>query len=237
MHNTWCEIWHYTLHSSKIEPIALLFSVEIYDRAIPLWCHTNCAPLLADLFLYSFEAEFIQKLLHEKKKILAVAFSSTFRCIDDVLFINNDQFHTYVDSIYSNELEIKDTTECCTSASYLDILLKLDNNSKLQLYDKRDDFNFPIVNFTFLCSNIPISPAYGVYISQLIHCARACSTYDHFVIPGIMLTNKFMSLGFLLFTSSFPQILRSLQRSSLPIQPPYRPNVVSCVSYQSLSGS
>jgi hypothetical protein len=46
---------------------------------------TNCAPLLADLFLYSYEAEFIQKLLHEKKKSLAVAFNSTFRYIDDVL--------------------------------------------------------------------------------------------------------------------------------------------------------
>jgi hypothetical protein len=59
----------------------------------------NCAPLLADLFSYSYEAEFIQKLLHEKKP-LAVAFSSTFTYIDDVLSIYKDQFHSYVDSIY-----------------------------------------------------------------------------------------------------------------------------------------
>jgi hypothetical protein len=51
-----------------------------------------------------------------------------------------------------------------------------------QLYDKRDDFNFSIVNFLSLCSDIPSSPAYGVYtrISQLIRYARACSTYDQF---------------------------------------------------------
>jgi hypothetical protein len=63
----------------------------------------------------------------------------------------------YVDSIYPNELEIKDTTECSASASYLDVLLKLDINGKIttQLYDKRDDFNFSIVNFPYLCSNIP----------------------------------------------------------------------------------
>jgi hypothetical protein len=79
---------------------------------------TNCAPLLADLFLYSYEAEFIQKLLHEKKKSLAVAFNSTFRYIDDVLSINNNQFQSLVDSIYPNELEIKDTTESFTSPSY-----------------------------------------------------------------------------------------------------------------------
>ena len=38
----------------------------------------------------------------------------------------------------------------------------------MKLYDKRDDFNFPIVNFTFIYSNIPAAPAYGVYISQWI---------------------------------------------------------------------
>ena len=96
---------------------------------------------------------------------LAVAFNSTFRYIDDVLSINNDQFNSYVDSIYPSELEIKDTTESSTSASYLDVLLNIDADGKLttQLYDKRDDFSFTIVNFPYICSNIPLSPAYGVY--------------------------------------------------------------------------
>ena len=67
---------------------------------------------------------------HEKKKSLAVAFNSTFRYIDDVLSINND-FHSYVNSIYPNELEIKDTTESSMSASYLDILLNIDINGKI----------------------------------------------------------------------------------------------------------
>jgi hypothetical protein len=66
---------------------------------------TNCAPLLADVFLYFYEAEFIQKLLHEKNKTLAVAFNSTFRYIDDVLSINNDRIHSYVDSICPSELK------------------------------------------------------------------------------------------------------------------------------------
>jgi hypothetical protein len=146
---------------------------------------TNCAPLLADLFLYSYEAEFIQKLLHviEKNKPFAVAFNSTFRYIDDVLSIINSQFHSYVDSIYPSELEIKDTTESSTTALYLDVLFNIDAVGKLTtpLYDKRDDFNFAIVNFPYTCSNIPLSPAYGVYISQLIRYATACSTYDQFL--------------------------------------------------------
>jgi hypothetical protein len=67
-------------------------------------------------------------------------------------------------------LEIKDTTHTDTSASYLDLHLEIDSEGRLttKLYDKRDDFNFPIVNFSFICSNIPAAPAYGVYISQSI---------------------------------------------------------------------
>jgi hypothetical protein len=37
---------------------------------------------------------------------------------------------------------------------------------RMKLYDKRDDFNIPIVNFPFICSNIPAAPAYEVYISM-----------------------------------------------------------------------
>lgn len=64
----------------------------------------------------SYEAEFYQKLIREKNKSLAVIFDSTFGYIDDVLSIKNCFFHTYVDSRYPSELEIKDTTD----VSYLD---------------------------------------------------------------------------------------------------------------------
>ncbi len=73
------------------------------------------------------------KILCVKRRTetLALAFNSTFRYIDDLLSINNDNFHSYVDTIYPGELEIKDTTESDTSASYLDILLEKDTNGNL----------------------------------------------------------------------------------------------------------
>ena len=63
--------------------------------------------------------------------------------------------------MYPVELEIKDTTESNTSASYLDLLLSTEREGQLHtsIYDKRDDFNFNITNFPFLSSNIPASPA------------------------------------------------------------------------------
>jgi hypothetical protein len=119
--------------------------------------------------------------------------------------INNIHLHSYVDSIYPNEVEIKNTTECSTSASHCDlgILLKFDTspaNGKLmtRLYGKKkDDFNFSIINFPYLCNNIPFSLTYGVYISQLNRYSRACSTYDQFLIRCNQLTRKLMSQGFL----------------------------------------
>ena len=71
--------------------------------------------------------------------------------------------------IYPVEIEIKDTTDADHHASYLDLLLKYDNSHRLQvkLYDKRDDFDFDIVNFLFLRSNIPQSPGYGVFVLNL----------------------------------------------------------------------
>ena len=101
--------------------------------------------------------------------------------------------------IYPSELEIKDTTESSTSASYLDVLLNIDSGGKLttQLYDKRDDFNFAIVNFPYTCSNIPLSPAYGVYLSKLIQYARTYSTYHQFSSRSRPLTDKLIKQGFL----------------------------------------
>jgi hypothetical protein len=64
------------------------------------------------------------------------------------------------------------------------------------IYDKRDDFDFAIVNFPFLCSKVQLSPAYGVYVSQLIRYARACSAYEDFSERLRLLTNTLMLQGY-----------------------------------------
>ena len=125
---------------------------------------------------------------------MASLFNFTYRYIDDVLSINNQEFENYLGQMYPVELEIKDTTESNTSASYLDLLLSIGKDGQLHtsIYDKRDDFNFHITNFPFLSSNIPTSPAYGVFISQLIPYARACSSYGCFILRATRLSNKLL---------------------------------------------
>ena len=155
----------------------------------------NCAPLIADIFLYSYESEFIPSLLSTGNKQLASQFNFTYRYIDDILPFNNPDFENNLSQMYPAELEIKDTTESNTSASYLDyLLLSIGRNGQLcaSFYDKSVDLNFYITNFPFLRSNIPSSPAYGVFISQFIRYARACSFHECFIKRAVRLYSKFL---------------------------------------------
>ena len=81
--------------------------------------------------------------------------------------------------------------------NYLDHL-EFDEDGKLftRLYDKRDDFDFPIVNFPYLSSNIPKSPAYGVFVSLLIHYVWVCSKYEDFLFRGFILVSKLLKQGY-----------------------------------------
>ena len=122
---------------------------------------------------------------------------TSYRYIDDVLSLKNTKFAECLEFIHPRELEIKETTETAASSSYLDCYLYIDNGKlTTRLYDKRDDFNFPIVNFPFLSGNIPSAPAYDVYVSRLIRYARACSNYQDFMERGKVLTTKLLSQGY-----------------------------------------
>ncbi|KAK3093854.1 hypothetical protein FSP39_021096 [Pinctada imbricata] len=178
--NKYTEIDIVQMLNFLIDIIFVVFGRKVFQQIVGIPMGTSCVPLLADIFLYSYEAEFIQSLESEGKRYLASDVNFTCRYIDDVLTINNPKFADYLSSIYPLELEVKETTETNNSASYLDIMLSYDTDGHMNtsLYDKRDDFNFSIINFPFLSSNIPSSPAYGVFISQLIRYARAspCSS-------------------------------------------------------------
>ena len=96
-------------------------------------------------------------------------------------------FHDFVDRIYPMELEVKDTTDTAGFASCLILLFEIHSEDRLrtELYDKRDHFNF-----AFICSNIPVVPAYGVYISRLIRYFRAFVSYNDFLNQELLLTRK-----------------------------------------------
>ena len=86
-----------------------------------------------------------------------------------------------VNQIYPPELQLNKANTSDTEAPFLDLHLYISNGFvSSKIYDKRDDFDFDIVNFPFLHGDVPRRPSYGVYISQLIRFARVCSHVDDF---------------------------------------------------------
>lgn len=126
----------------------------------------------------------------EKMKQVAQSFNFSFHYFDDILSLNNFRFKDYIHVIYPNELGIKETTIAPASASYIDLNLYIGYTERLKskLHEKQEEFNFPIIIiFLFLSSNVPTSPAYGVYNSQLI---RYCYLYVNFLCRAQILSNK-----------------------------------------------
>ena len=125
---------------------------------------TNCAPLVADLFLFCYERDFMMSLSDDKQADVIDAFNTTSRYLDDILYINNVYFGNMVSQIYPSELQVIKTNTSETEAAFLDLHLSISNDIvSTKIYDKRDDFDFETVNFPILDG--PCCTSYGVYIS------------------------------------------------------------------------
>ena len=115
------------------------------------------------------------------KLILLKAFNSTFRYLDDLLNIDSPYFEQMVGQIYPIELQLNKANSSNTETLFWDLNLSITNGIvSSKIYDKRDDFSFEIVNFPFLDGDVPRSPSYGLYISQLMRFARVCFNVDDF---------------------------------------------------------
>ena len=130
------------------------------------------------------------------KLILLKLFNSTSRYLDDLLNIDIPYFEQMIGQIYPTELQLNKANSSDTEAPFFDLNLSITNGIvSSKIYDKRDDFNFEIVNFPFLDGDVPRSPSYGVYICQLIRLARVCSNVADFNNRNVFLTAKLLKQG------------------------------------------
>ena len=101
-----------------------------------------------------------------------------------------------VNRIYPPELQLNKDNTSDTVAPFLDLHSSISNGFvSSKIYDKRDDFDFDIVNFPFLDGDVPRSTSYGVYISQLIRFARVSSHVADFNARNQSLTAKLLQQG------------------------------------------
>ena len=81
--------------------------------------------------------------------------------------------------------------------SFLDSNIKvIGNDIHTSVYDKRDDFGFPIVNFPWLSGDVPRLPSYGIYISQLVRFARCCTSVFDLNSKNLQITSKLLTQGY-----------------------------------------
>ena len=139
----------------------------------------------------------MMSLSDDKQADVIDVFNTTSRYLDDILDINNVYFDNMVSPIYPSELQLNKANTSDTEAAFLDLHLLISNDiSSTKIYDKRDDFDFEIVNLPFLDGDVPRSTSYGVYISQRIRFARASSIVADFNTCNKLLTQKLLKQGY-----------------------------------------
>ena len=144
--------------------IYIRFGTKLYEyrQIVGITMGTNCAPLVADLFLFCYERDFMKDLSSDNQTDVIKAFNSTSRYLDDLLNIDNPYFEVMV-YLYPPELQLNKANTPDTEAPILDLHLSISNGfDSFKIYDKRDDFDFDIVNFPFLDGDVPRCPSYGV---------------------------------------------------------------------------
>ena len=142
---------------------------------VGLQCVIVVFPDHTHLLLSSFDTVFPEKRYY----LLAISYCILFPNYSlsmNMFCLDNPYFEQMVGQIYSSDQQLNKANSSDTEAPFLYLILSNTNGivSSTKIYDKRDDFNFEIVNFPFLGEDVPRSPSYVVYISQLICFARVC---------------------------------------------------------------
>ena len=117
-HNLWsfqkvCDALVYLLDN-----IFIRFRTKLYTQTNGIPMGTNCAPLVADLFLSCYERDFMKSLSRKNQADIIEAFNSTSRYLDDLLNNDNIYFGQMVDPIYPTELQLNRANSSDTEAPF-----------------------------------------------------------------------------------------------------------------------
>ena len=169
--------------------IFVQFGGHLFHQMIAIPMGTNYAPLLAYLFLYSYENKCLDNMIKSGHKRLARSFNLCYRYIDDFIVFNNKTFLDYLKEIYPPQLTVEETNKSDHLADYLDLTFVIDSGGKLSTrpYEKCNDFDFHIVNFPF--QQHTYDPSYGVYISHSSDMHGALNTMIAYITTSAWLIN------------------------------------------------
>ena len=167
----------------------------VFTQTIGIPMGIDPAPFWANLYLYNFEKDYIESLIHNDKR-MAGKFHGMYRFIDDLCAINDgNQFDTSNKDIYPPELELK-REHHGEHATFLDLDISIkDGQFSYKLYDKRDAFPFSIVRMPHLSSNIPEFVFYGTFKSEVLRIAKNTLQYEDFKPRVVSLLTRMINQG------------------------------------------
>ena len=124
-----------------IDTIFVTFGGCLFRQVIGIPMETNCAPMLADLFLYSYESELLDNMIRGGHRKLTRSLNLCYQYIDDLIVFNNKKFGDYVKEIYPSQLTVEKANTSDDLANYLDLTFIIESNNRhyTKLCDKRDD--------------------------------------------------------------------------------------------------
>ena len=110
------------------------FGTKLYRQIVGIPVGKNCAPLVADLFLYAYERDFMDSLNHDNQADVIEAFTSATRYLDDLLNIDNPYYEGMVNQIYPSELQLNKANTTETEARFLDVHLSIAKSPDIKLF-------------------------------------------------------------------------------------------------------
>ena len=110
-----------------LDNIFIRFGSKLYRQIVGIPMGTNCASLVADLFLFCYERDFMLSQSDKNQTDINEAFNSTSRYLDDLLNIDNPYFEQMVSQIYPTELQLNKANSSDTKAPFLDLNLSITN--------------------------------------------------------------------------------------------------------------
>ena len=169
---------------------------KIFQQIIEIPTGSNPAPILANLFIYSYENKWLRKLQRSDLR-RAKSFSNIYRFIDDLIALNdNKDFESCYKEIYPEELELGKENEGYQNASFLDLNIIIKNGIfEISLYDKRDSFPFTSVRMPISSSNMPSTIFYSSIGAEVLRIARAASNQQSFFTSARILLGRMLKQG------------------------------------------
>ena len=173
---------------------------RIYRQVIGIPMGCDCAPNVADMFLFAYEYDYVCTRTDLENDTQAFILKHCSRYIDDLNLPNADDavISSIIEDIYPSNLDIIDTNDRNNNVStFLDLEIFIENGRfNTRLYDKRRDFSFSVISLPNLRSNVPNKQSLGVFIGEVYRICKSSSRVEDFISEVKLLIQKLVKQNF-----------------------------------------